>query len=103
MDRLGVGRDPLKEWAGWLAEKAGRLKRNGRLVGYSPLSRVVELEVLGLGIDGKRALWRTLGDVAAGDSRLDGVDLAALGRRADGQRRLVERQRARAAELAFES
>src|SRR3954465_3970114 len=45
MDRLGARRDPVKQWAGWLAEKAGRLKPNGRLLGYSPLSRVVELEV----------------------------------------------------------
>jgi hypothetical protein len=102
MDRLGVARDPLKQWAGWAAEKAGRLKRNGRLVGYSPLSRVLELEVLALGIEGKRALWRALDEVASGDARLDDVDLAALLRRADAQRRLVERQRVRAAALAFE-
>jgi hypothetical protein len=102
MGRLGVSRDPVKEWAGWLAEKVGRLKRNGSLTGYSPLSRVLELEVLALGVDGKRALWRTLGDVAAGDARLDGVDLGELGKRAERQRRLLEQQRRRAAAIAFE-
>ena len=101
MDRLGARRDPLKQWAGWLAEKAARLKTNGRLLGYSPLSRVVELEVLALGIEGKRLLWRALDQVAAGDPRLDGVDLAALRRRADGQRRLVERQRILATAIAL--
>jgi hypothetical protein len=101
MGRLGVSRDPVKVWAGWLAEKGGRLKLNGRIAGYSPLSRVVELEVLALGVEGKRTLWRTLEDVAARDARLDGVDLAALGRRAERQRRLIERERRRAAELAF--
>jgi len=101
MDRLGARRDHVKQWAGWLAEKAGRLKPNGRLLGYSPLSRVLELEVLALGIEGKRMLWRALGEVAAGDPRLDGVDLAALVRRAEGQRRLVERQRAVAAAMAL--
>jgi hypothetical protein len=101
MRRLGVARDPVKEVAGWLAEKAGRLKLNGRLTGYSPLSRVLELELLALGVEGKRTLWRALREVAAGDARLDGVDLAALLRRAERQRRLVEQQRLRAAAIAF--
>jgi hypothetical protein len=35
------------------------------------------------------------------DARLTGVDLPALARRAEGQRRLIERQRLRAAEIAF--
>jgi hypothetical protein len=99
--RLGIRRDPLKLWAGWLAEKGGRLKRNGRLTGYSPLSRVLELEVLGLGVEGKRAMWRTLDRLAAEEPRLDGVDLSELLRRANGQRRLIEQQRQRAARLAF--
>jgi hypothetical protein len=101
MRRLGVTRDPVKEWAAWLAEKGGRLKLNGRLASYSPLSRVLELEVLALGVEGKRALWRALARVAADDARLAGVDLAALGRRADAQRRLLDGERLRAAELAF--
>src|SRR4051794_41215440 len=58
MTRLGVARDPLKVWAGWAAEKWGRLKLNGRISGYSPLSRVLELEVLALGVEGKRTMWR---------------------------------------------
>jgi hypothetical protein len=101
MDRLGVARDPLKEWAGWLAEKLGRAKLNGRIAGYSPYSRVLELEVLALGVEGKRALWRALERVAGEDARLTGVDLRALARRAEAQRRLLERQRMDAAEIAF--
>jgi hypothetical protein len=101
MARLGVARDPVKEWAGWLAEKWGRLKLNGRITGYSPLSRVLELELLCLGVEGKRALWRALERVVGDDARLEGVDLAELARRAERQRRLLERQRTRAVELAF--
>jgi hypothetical protein len=101
MARLGVARDPVKVWAGWLAEKVARLKLNGRIAGYSPLSRVIELEALALGVEGKRALWRALAAEVAGDARLEGVDLAALGRRAERQRRLIERERLRAAALAF--
>jgi hypothetical protein len=102
MTRLEVARDPVKVWAGWLAEKWGRLKLNGRITGYSPLSRVLELELLALGVEGKRGLWRTLVRVADGDARLEGVDLDELARRAERQRRLLERERLRAAELAFD-
>jgi hypothetical protein len=101
MGRLGIARDPLKVWAGWAAEKVGRLKLNGRISGYSPLSRVVELEALGLGVEGKRAMWRALGRIFPDDARLGGVDLEALVRRADRQRRMVESERLRAAEIAF--
>jgi hypothetical protein len=101
MRRLGVARDPLKMWAGWAAEKLGRAKLNGRIAGYSPYSRVLELELLGLGVEGKRALWRALERIAADDARLTGVDLRELARRAEAQRRLIERERLRAAELAF--
>ena len=102
MMRLEVARDPVKVWAGWRAEKWGRLKLNGRITGYSPLSRVLELELLGLGVEGKRSMWRAVARVADGDARLEGVDLDALARRAERQRRLIERERLRAAELAFE-
>jgi hypothetical protein len=101
MRRLGVARDPLKVAFAWAAEKGGRLKLNGRLTGYSPLSRVLELELLSLGVEGKLAMWRVLASVAGEDERLAGVDLAALVRRAESQRRLLERERRRAAELAF--
>ena len=60
MRALKVKVDPLKVLAGWGAEKVGRLKLNGRLLGYSPLSRLVELETLSLGVHGKLALWRSL-------------------------------------------
>ena len=60
MRTLKVRVDPLKVLVGWGAEKVGRLKLNGRLLGYSPLSRVVELETLYLGVHGKLALWRSL-------------------------------------------
>ena len=61
MDRLGVKPDRVKEAMGWTFEKFGRLKLNGQLLGYSPLSRLVELEGLMLGITGKwRCGWRSV-------------------------------------------
>src|ERR1700754_4709211 len=43
MEELGVNRDPIKPVIAWFGEKLGRLKPNGRVRGYSPLSRLVEL------------------------------------------------------------
>lgn len=98
MARLSVGRDMLRVLAAWGAEKLGRLKLNGELLGYSPLSRLEELEMLSLGVEGKLALWQTLRRALAGEPRLDGVDLPALIERARAQRRALERTRRRAAD-----
>lgn len=62
---LGVRRDPLKAAAAWFAEKIGRLKLNGHLVTYSPLSRVLEVEGLLAGAELELRTWRAL-EAAAG-------------------------------------
>jgi hypothetical protein len=84
MAQLGVRPDSLKQALGWAAEKAGRLKRNGRFVSYSPLSRVLELEALIAGVNGKLALWHVLQLVAEGEG-LDRQRLAYLIARAERQ------------------
>jgi hypothetical protein len=101
MERLSVGQDRLKLALAWGAEKAGRLKLNGELRGYSPLSRLEELEALSLGVEGKLGLWRTLQRTRGSDPRLSGVDLDELVRRARSQRRRLENQRTRAADEAL--
>ena len=78
MKRLGVGRDRIKVGAAWAAEKAGRLKLNGQLHGYAPLSRVEELEALMLGVEGKLALWRGLRELDAAERGIDDNALARL-------------------------
>ena len=60
MELLEVKPNPLKDAAGWTAEKFGRLKPNNSILSYSPLSRVVELEGLVIGVTGKLALWQSL-------------------------------------------
>src|SRR4051794_17732900 len=99
MRELGVRFDPLKTYGAWAAEKFGRLKLNGQLTGYSPLSRVVELEGLHLGITGKLELWRTLKTTLEGGLRQ--VDLDELIKRAEAQRRRLAPQRKAAIEEAF--
>lgn len=95
MEARGVARDRIKPAGAWLAEKLGRLKPNGQLHGYSPLSRVLELEGLVIGITGKLRLWRLLGE--RDEPPLDGFDFAALAERAEGQRQMVEGLQATAA------
>jgi hypothetical protein len=99
MDRLGVRRGCLKPAAAWTAEKLGRLKPNGRLRGYSPLSRVIELEGLAIGIAGKARMWRSLEGTLGG--QLPGLDFGALAERADRQRARVEELHRLATRRAF--
>jgi hypothetical protein len=101
MQRLSVGQDHLKTAFAWGAEKAGRLKLNGQVLGYSPLSRLEEIEALSLGVEGKLALWRALRRTHGSDPRLAGVDLDELIDRARSQRRRLERHRVRAADDAL--
>jgi len=99
MDRLGVGQSKLKPLAAILGERLGRLKLNGRLWGYSPLSRLDELELLQIGVVGKRRLWRALEHTHAGD--LQRFDLDALAERATGQLKRLEALHLKAATLAL--
>jgi hypothetical protein len=101
MKRLEYGEDIPKKLTAWAAEKLGRLKPNGQLLGYSPLSRVVELEALALGVTGKAALWKVLHGLASEEPRLDAAELDRLRKRAERQRDGVERHRVRAAADAF--
>ena len=103
MKRLGVSRSPVKAPLTWLAERIGRFKPNGKLAGYSPLSRFEELEFLAMGIDGKKQLWTTLRDAAGLRTRLPDVDFEALIRRAEDQRAVLEPFRVRAGKEAFVS
>jgi hypothetical protein len=88
MEQQGVGPDPVKPMLAKIAEKLGRLKLNGRLRGYSPLSRVVELEVLSGLVGGKLQLWNAL-EQSFGES-LDGFDFHDLAARADSQGQRLE-------------
>jgi hypothetical protein len=101
MARLGVGQDRLKVAVAWGAEKVGRLKLNGELLRYSPLSRLVELEGLAIGVEGKLALWQSLRETHSDDPRLRGIDIEELITRARSQRRRLEQQRRRAAAEAL--
>jgi hypothetical protein len=99
MARLGVERSPVKPAGAWALEKVGRLKLNGQLRGYSPLSRLLELEGLQTGVTGKRSLWENLAIIFTDDERLQDIDFTTLLERADHQvSRLGDQRRAAARE-----
>ncbi len=101
MHRLGIRTNWVKIGLGIAAERLGRLKLNGRVARYSPLSRFVELEFLAMGIDGKKQMWTTLRDLAALAARLPDVDFDQLIERAERQRAELEPFRVRAGTDAF--
>ena len=101
MRRLEFGEDIPKKVGAWLFEKVGRLKPNGQLTGYSPLSRVVELEGLTLGVTAKLALWKALRELVDEEPRLDTAELDRLSERAERQQGELEEHRLRATGEAF--
>lgn len=103
MRRVGVRVNPVKIALATGAERVSRLKLNGRLRTYSPLNRFTELEVLVMGIEGKKQLWGTLRDLADLGSRLPDVDFQHLIDRAEQQRAELEPYRERAGTEAFVS
>lgn len=90
-----------KSLAGWAAEKAGRLKLNGRLLSRSPLSDLVEVEMLRLAVEGKAAGWRTLLALSDREPGLDAGRLRALLERADAQVTVLEEIRVRTVDAVF--
>ena len=101
MKLLGVKPNPIKDAGGWTAEKLGRLKPNNRWFSYSPLSRVVELEGLALGVTGKLAVWKALRLIADTDPALDAAELDRLVDSAEEQQRGLEEHRLEAARGAL--
>lgn len=101
MGALGVRVWRVKLHLVWLAEKVARLKPNGRLVGRSPLSDVIELEALRLGVEGKAAGWTLLLTIADDIPDLDRHRLDVLLARAREQAASLEELRLAAAVGTF--
>ena len=101
MAALNLRPSLLKTVIGWFGERAGRMKLNDRLFNRSPLSGLLELEMLIAGVSGKLQLWRALAEIASEDSRLEPFDFTALGRRAEEQRQRLEELHERAARKAL--
>ncbi len=101
MSRYDVSKPTLKMTSAKVAERLGRLKPNERVSGYSPLSRLLELEGLRAGVQGKLALWEALARIAPHDDRLDEGQIAGLQAKAERQLEGLREHHAIAAREAF--
>ena len=99
MKERDVTQNRAKTSAAWVAERVGRLKLNGELTGYSPLSRLVEIEGIGLALEAKRAFWSTLSEV--GISEAGGRSTGELATQSEGQIEELENHRRAAAKEAL--
>jgi hypothetical protein len=100
-DRVGSsGSGGFKRALGWVAEKLTRVKLGVQTKDRDPLALFEALEILALGITGKRGLWRALREIDFADPTLD---LVKLERRADEQYDAVESRRLLAAREALRS
>lgn len=97
---LGVRQRPHRQAAAWLAERAGRLKLNGRIVNRSPMTMVLEAELMRSAVTGKLGGWQTLEELAP-DLGLDPTTFAALGAKARWQIDVLGRVHEHARRNAF--
>jgi hypothetical protein len=84
-----------------IGERLARLKPNGRLTGYSDLSRVIEAESLMAGVVAKQRLWVSLERTVRAQPALNGYDFTALAARAERQLDQLRMFHEQAAEVAF--
>lgn len=83
MEELGLRRRPHRHAAARAAERVGRLKTNGRVVTTSPLSALLELELMRAAVVGQAGLWQTLTDLA-GELGLEPAAMERLSQRSEG-------------------
>lgn len=84
-----------------VAAQAGRLKLNHRLVGYSPLSRVLEAEAMLAGVTAKKCLWAAMRSRGDTEDQTAQFDFASLEKRASDQIQLLTEFHEAAAKAAF--
>lgn len=100
MAALGIPVRRVKQALVALAEKASRLKPDGRL-GRAPLSTVVEFEFLTGAVLLKRAGFETLLGLSEVDPRIDAARITALVEQADRQHRWLGEARREVAAARF--
>ncbi|WP_235735501.1 hypothetical protein [Nocardioides alcanivorans] len=74
--RLGAATARAGEWL-------GRFKPNGRVIRRSPLTDVLELEMLRNALSGKRIGWQVVLEISEHDDRIDSGSIRTLLDRAD--------------------
>jgi hypothetical protein len=100
---LGGSPNPVKRATAVGAERVSSIRMWLPMIGpgSEESARLEEVEVLSLGIEGKRLLWSALAQLSSTDERLGGFPFPELKRHARSQRDRLERIRLRLASEAF--
>ena len=100
LERTDGSQNPLKRFAAIIGERFGRLKMNGQLTGYSPLSRVIEVEALLASTAMRRGMWNAVVAMAIDDGVT--TDAATRAEHAARQHSRLGEHHAAAVRSAFE-
>ena len=101
IDRVAGSESTLRKAVAWISEKLGQVKTAVEDPGDNQLRILQSLELVALGIQGKRLLWNALAAAASGIPGFTGVDFEHLQERARQQFNQVETERLRIAGLAL--
>jgi hypothetical protein len=100
LTELGVRQRPHRQAAAWLGEHAGRLKLNGRLLSRSPMTLVLEAELMRSAILAKVGGWQTL-ETLAPELGLDPAEFTGLAAEGRSQIQTLDRVHEYARSNAF--
>ncbi len=101
LERSEGSQNPLKRMLAIIGERAGRMKMNGQLTGYSPLSRVIEVEALLASTAIRREMWNAVAAMGIDDDVT--ADAALRSENAEHQHARLRDQHVLAALRAFEA
>jgi hypothetical protein len=103
IDKVGAKAGLARRAAAWVSEKATEWKLRLDDAAGGELRLLEAVELVAVGIEGKRALWYSLAAASSANPGLRGPDYASLEARADEQRRRVEKVRLEAAAVALKA
>lgn len=85
MEQLDISPSTLKELTGWVGEKLSKIKLATGAESETHVRKLLSIETLCIGVDGKRMLWRNLKEVEGVHPALKAADLDRLQARAESQ------------------
>jgi hypothetical protein len=100
IENVGEKRSAVSEAAGWISEKISQLKLR-RTDANKELGTFESLETLVVGIQGKMALWRALGQIRGVDVRVPALDFESLTVRAQSQFERADQERLKLIQETF--
>ncbi|WP_154793981.1 NAD-dependent epimerase/dehydratase family protein [Occultella kanbiaonis] len=90
IELLGLRQRPHRQAVAWAAEHVGRLKLNKRIVSTSPMTPLLEVELMRSAVIGKEGVWRTL-ETLAPDLGLQSSTFTDLAEAARQQKTTLDR------------